>query len=114
MAITVSAEQKKILQSVIIENGIVKQSLIYQEELDELGQRISKAARGKLNKDNLIEEIADVYNVITQLKMFYGINDEDIQNRLNYKINRTANDMQLEAIKRLKFSEGRRCENTGH
>lgn len=114
MAITVSTEQKKILQKVIIENGIVKQSLIYLEELDELGQRISKAARGKLNKANLTEEIADVYNVITQLKMFYGINDEDIQTRLNYKINRTATDMKLEAINRLRFAEVRKGENTGH
>lgn len=114
MAITVSAEQKKILQSVITENGIVKQSLIYLEELDELGQRISKAARGKLNIANLTEEIADVYNVITQLKMLYGIKDKDIQDRLNYKINRTATDMKLEAINRLRFAEVRKGENTGH
>lgn len=112
MAITVSTEQKKILQSVIIENGIVEQSLIYMEELTELGKRISKAARGKLDKENLTEEIADVYNVISQIKMFYGIKDEDIQKRLDYKINRTATDMKLEAIKRLEFSKGRRCENT--
>lgn len=40
---------------------------IAMEELAELIQAISKAKRGKLNRDNLIEEIADVYLIIDWL-----------------------------------------------
>lgn len=48
------------------------------EECAELIQAISKAKRGKINRDNMIEEIADVLICIEMLKQMYMISDEKI------------------------------------
>lgn len=84
---------KKILQTVILENGIEKQSVIAMEELAELQQAISKAARGKLNKCNMAEEIADVYIVIMQMEMFYNISVDDVEKWLTAKLDRLENEL---------------------
>lgn len=53
-------------------------SLIAMEECSELIQAISKAKRGKLDKDNLTEEIADVLICIDWIKRIYDIKDNEI------------------------------------
>ena len=55
-----------------------KAMVIAMEELAELQQAISKGIRGKLNKDNLTEEIADVYIVLDWIKMYFSVNDEEL------------------------------------
>ena len=53
---------------------------ISMEECSELIQAVSKAKRGKSNKDNLTEEIADVLICIDWLKEIYQIEDSDLNN----------------------------------
>lgn len=53
-------------------------SLIAMEECSELIQAISKAKRGKLDKDNLTEEIADILICIDWIKKIYNIKDSEI------------------------------------
>lgn len=53
-------------------------TLIAMEECSELIQAISKAKRGKLNKDNLTEEIADVLICIHWIQKIYHITMGDI------------------------------------
>ena len=53
-------------------------TLIAMEECSELIQAISKAKRGKLNKDNLTEEIADVLICIHWIQKIYNITMRDI------------------------------------
>lgn len=48
------------------------------EECAELIQAISKAKRGKINRDNMIEEIADVLICIEMLKQMYMISEEKL------------------------------------
>lgn len=45
-------------------------------------------------KTNLLDEIADVTIMLTQLSLLYGISPEDITERIDYKLNR-----QLDRIK---------------
>ena len=52
--------------------GVEIQQIVAMEELGELIQAISKRARGKDNRDNLAEEIADVEIMLEQLKHCYG------------------------------------------
>lgn len=63
-------------------------TLIAMEECSELIQAISKAKRGKLDKDNLAEEIADVLICIHWLQKIYNITMSDIYNWVNIKEDR--------------------------
>ena len=80
-----------------MEDNIIKQVLetlqdksmvIAMEELAELQQAISKGIRGKLDKDNLTEEIADVYIVLDWIKSYFSVDDEEFLKWYRYKENR--------------------------
>lgn len=90
---------KKVIKDSIAWYGITTQSIVCMEECGELIQAISKILRGKNNKDNLIEEIADVLRCIELLKEMYGITDEDIKRYIKYKDMRTKLNMDFEAGK---------------
>ena len=57
-------------------NGI--QLVVCMEELSELTQAISKEIRGKEDRNNLVEEMADVIICLEILKQVFEITDEDI------------------------------------
>ena len=54
-----------------------------KEELDELIQVLNKN-----DFENVHEEVADVYNILSHIKAYYNISDDDIKERLQYKVNR--------------------------
>ena len=60
-----------------------------KEELQELIQAINKN-----NFENVHEEVADVYNILSHLRAYYNISDEEIKERQKYKAKR-----QLKRIK---------------
>ena len=60
-----------------------------KEELEELIKAINKN-----NFENVHEEVADVYNILSHLKAYYNISDEEIKERQKYKAKR-----QLKRIK---------------
>ena len=68
-------------------------STVCMEECAELIQAISKAKRGKINRDNMIEEIADVLICIEMLKQMYMISDEKINKWIEKKQAREAERM---------------------
>jgi NTP pyrophosphatase (non-canonical NTP hydrolase) len=74
----------------ILYYGEEKQSTVCMEECAELIQAISKAKRGKINRDNMIEEIADVLICIEMLKQMYMISDEKINKWIEKKQEREA------------------------
>ena len=88
---------------IIIDSNVVKKSIehygadlqtvVCMEECAELIQAISKMKRGKDNRYNLIEEIADVMICIEILKQVYGISDNEIQNYVCQKQNRSIERM---------------------
>ena len=61
------------------------QSTVCMEECAELIQAISKAKRGKINRDNMIEEIADVLICIEMLKQMYMISEDKINKWIEKK-----------------------------
>lgn len=65
-----------------------KAMVIAMEELAELQQAISKGIRGKLDKDNLTEEIADVYIVLDWIKSYFSIDGEELAKWFKHKENR--------------------------
>lgn len=84
----------KIISESIQHYGKNNQSTVCMEECAELIQAISKAKRGKINRDNMIEEIADVLICIEMLKQMYMISDEKINKWIEKKQAREAERME--------------------
>lgn len=65
-----------------------KMEIVVVEELCELQKATTKASRGKLDKDNMIEEIADCLICIEMLQHKYEIDNEQIIDKFVEKVNR--------------------------
>lgn len=70
------------------------------EELSELQTLILQDANknGKVPKSRIIEEIADVYVMLSQLKTIYKIDGRDIEPVISYKLDRTLNEIEGEKV----------------
>ena len=54
-----------------------------KEELEELIQALNKN-----DFENVHEEVADVYNILSHIKAYYNIADEEIKERQHHKVKR--------------------------
>ena len=66
----------------------IKNKAIIIEELSELQKVITKDIRNKFNKEDLLEEMADVFIVLHMAKQLYGISDEELSDSLDKKMER--------------------------
>ena len=75
-----------------LENGLQRIRLKYgrkvtlekcKEELEELIQALNKN-----DFENVHEEVADVYNILSHIKAYYNITDDEIKERQQYKVKR--------------------------
>lgn len=81
---------KSVIQKAIDTYGYDLQKQVAIEEMAELTKEICKDFRGKENRDNIIEEIADVQIMIYQLMAMYSISDVDLAIEMGLKINRLS------------------------
>lgn len=88
------AIDKQIISDSIAHYGAEIEATVCTEECGELVQAICKMKRGKPNRDNLIEEIADVLISIELLKQIYSISDSEIAKWVKYKQAREVERMQ--------------------
>ena len=58
--------------------GVRAQKLMAIEEMSELTKEVCKDFRGKLNREHLIEEMADVLNMLDQMLLLYKISGEEV------------------------------------
>lgn len=65
-----------ILQKAIDTYGAEAQEWMVIEEMSELAKEICKNKRGKDNRNEIAEEIADVKIMLAQLEMIFGIQSE--------------------------------------
>ena len=72
--------------------------VIAMEELNELGQQISKVLRGKLDKSHLTEEVADVIIALQYVKQICNISETEIDNAIQYKIKRLDDTINSQGI----------------
>ena len=78
--------------------GVRAQKLMAIEEMSELTKEVCKDFRGKLDREHLIEEIADVLITLDQMLLIYEISEEEIYLMCERKMERlkermdTAND----------------------
>ena len=62
-----------------------------KEELQELIEALEKR-----DMENIHEEVADVYNILSHIKAYYNISDEEVKERQQYKIKRQLKRMRHE------------------
>ena len=74
--------------------GEKAQKLMAIEEMSELTKEICKDFRGQLDREHLIEEMADVTITIYQLLMMYEISDKEIQQMCERKMERLKERME--------------------
>ena len=85
---------KDIYQEDIETFGKDMQLTVAVEELSELTKEICKHKRGADNKENIIEEIADVYIMLCQLEIIFGISFGDIYKAITFKLERLRDRIQ--------------------
>lgn len=66
-----------------------QQVIVAIEELSELQKELCKALRYNYNYGNIVEEIADVEIMLEQMKIYFEINEDEIEGMKKIKINRT-------------------------
>lgn len=86
---------KSIIAKSIKHYGEEIQSTVCMEECAELIQAVSKAKRGRPDKNNMAEEIADVLICIEILKQIYDIPDYSIENWIERKQERMLRRMEV-------------------
>lgn len=77
-----------LLRSVIARNGSMYQTIIAMEEMSELTKELSKNIRGADNRDAIIEEMADVYIMLTQLEIIHQISLDELLAVITKKLER--------------------------
>ena len=87
-------DEVEIMRSAIRKNGKAMQTVVAIEEMSELQKELSKFIRGKGNRDNLIEEVADVLVMITQIQLMYHIPDDEVERIMHLKLNRLKERME--------------------
>ena len=90
------SDEIEIMRSAIKKNGKTIQTVVAIEELSELQKELTKYIRGKGNRDNLIEEVADVLVMIAQIQLMYYIPDDEVDKVMRFKLNRLKERMQDE------------------
>lgn len=84
-----SLEEDKELYTKLIQSYGTTQMIVAIEELSELQKEVCKAFRNKYNKENMLGEIADVYIMLEQLKLYFNISDDEVVHTIEDKNKRT-------------------------
>ena len=80
---------RELTDPIAKKNGKEVISIVAIEECYELQKEITKMLRERGNKMNLLEEMADVYICLAELRQSYGITDHDLSTMIMRKITRT-------------------------
>ena len=65
-----------------------EQDVFVLEEMSELQKELMKHRRGKDNRNNIIDECADVALTLDILLRVYGASEDEVNNLINYKLSR--------------------------
>lgn len=82
------------LKKIVTHYRKVDQVIVMIEEMSELTKELVKAMRGKANRAQIADEIADVQIMLDQMKLIFDIPQETMETFIDFKIDR-----QLERMK---------------
>lgn len=75
-----------------------KQLIVAIEECAELQKELSKALRGKADKQAIAEELADLCIMANQVKDYFDISTDELKFIMNQKLNRTKKRLELDEV----------------
>lgn len=81
--------ERKELYKKILSNYGDAQIIVAIEELSELQKELCKSLRSNYNYGNIVEEIADVEIMLEQMKIYFEISEDEIEEMKEIKIKRT-------------------------
>ena len=81
-------EYRSILCKAICTYGKEAQTLMFFEEVAEPEKELCKNARGKQNRDEILEEVADVEIMLEQIKIMHALNVGAIERVKAQKVQR--------------------------
>ena len=87
--------QKKNVETILKHYGRYPQIVKTIEELSELQKELCKYLNGKENEDYIIEELADVYVMLMQMRYLFDTEDK-VLDEMKYKIDRTIQRIESE------------------
>lgn len=90
-------EVDKTLIAAIEKYGVNSQLNVVIEEMSELTKEICKNRRGRENKNEIVEELADVYIMLEQLRIIFNIDDDEIIAMKEKKIRRLKTKLENES-----------------
>lgn len=79
-------ECRRIIGRSVEADTTITKCIVAMEELAELQKELSKAARDKLNRYDLIQEIADVEICLLEICSIYGINETAVDKAMWIKL----------------------------
>ena len=79
------AERNAVYESALKKWGLEMQAIVAIEEMSEVQKEICKMLRGKGNRENLAEEIADAKIMLEQMSKIYNVNTS-VDSWVDYKI----------------------------
>ena len=79
---------RKIITAAIDIYGEHHQQIQALSELAELSKEISDSLLGRHDRDAMIDEIADVKIMLAQLEIIYNIENAEVEEQRDFKINR--------------------------
>lgn len=83
-------EIKEVQNAVIAKYGKEHQTFVAIEEMSELMKALTKNMRGEHNRQDIVEELADVYIVLDQIMVMHGIDLDEVVKKMNEKAKRMA------------------------
>lgn len=78
----ITVDEKKIYRAALDKWGAEAQTLMVMEEMAELQEELCKHARGKDNRCQIAEEIADVQIMLEQMMLLHGCEQEAADYRI--------------------------------
>ena len=78
-----------IEQRVIEKFGKEKQTIIAMEEMAELTKELSKSLRGADNRQQILEEVADVEICLSEIRLMHNIQLNELAAMMDKKLKRT-------------------------
>lgn len=72
----------------IEENGFLTQATVAIEEASEYIKELTKFMRGSGNRSHVIEEMADVVITLSEMMLYFAVDEEQLDDVIDYKIRR--------------------------
>lgn len=90
MSITVQEQniEVELLQKCLDTWGKLAQVVMVFEETAELNKELCKNLRGKDNRAEILDEIADVSIMLREMMILFKISPDEMQDRIRYKMAR--------------------------